>query len=96
MDNPTNATPQAADSASPTTPTPDTAQVRRTHTRLLTANDVANRLNISEARAYELARHGIIPCVRLGRQVRFDPIKLEDWIESGGQSLPGGWRITTK
>ncbi len=61
-------------------------------TSLLTAEEVAARMSITKARAYELARLGIVPCVRLGRQVRFDPLKIQALIESGGQALPGGWR----
>jgi hypothetical protein len=30
--------------------------------------------------------------VRLGRQVRFDRKKVLDFVDRGGQSLPGGWR----
>lgn len=55
----------------------------------------AKRLNITEQRAYQLAREGILPdgvIVRLGRQIRIDPDKLEEFIKSGGQALPGGWR----
>lgn len=60
--------------------------------RLLTAREVADALNVSEARVYELAREGLLPTVRLGRQVRFHPKAVAEWIENGGQALPGGWR----
>lgn len=60
--------------------------------RLLTAAEVANKLNIPESRAYAMAREGTIPSVRLGRLVRFAPAAISAWIERGGQSLPGGWR----
>jgi len=53
----------------------------------------ARRLNITEARVYQLVREGLIRgAVRLGRQVRIDPDELEEFIKSGGQALPGGWR----
>ena len=55
----------------------------------------AKRLGVDEARVYEMAREHIFPpgvVVKLGRNVRFDMEKLETWIESGGQALPGGWR----
>ena len=60
--------------------------------KLVNATDIAPLLGVSEARLYELARLGLIPCVRLGRQVRFDPAVVEAWVEGGGQALPGGWR----
>ena len=56
----------------------------------------ARRLNISEQRAYQLARQNLIPVIRLGRQLRVDPDELENFIRSGGQSLPGGWRKQVK
>lgn len=59
---------------------------------LLKAVDVAPTLNVTGARVLELARQGLLPCVRLGRQVRFDPNALADWIATGGKALPGGWR----
>ena len=53
----------------------------------------ARRLNITEARVYQLVREGLIRgAVRLGRQVRIDPDELEEFIKSGGQALAGGWR----
>ena len=62
------------------------------HKRLVKAADVAPVLDVSEARVYELARLKLIPCVRLGRQLRFDLEVLEAWVAEGGQALPGGWR----
>jgi excisionase family DNA binding protein len=41
--------------------------------RLLTANDLADILQVSKARVYELARTRAIPSITLGlRQIRFD------------------------
>jgi excisionase family DNA binding protein len=45
---------------------------------------LAERLNVTPSRAYELVRTGVVPCVRLGRQVRVDPEAVERWIEAGG------------
>jgi excisionase family DNA binding protein len=52
--------------------------------RLLTAKQVADLLQVTLARVYELSREDILPVVRIGRQVRFDEEKLRDWITSGG------------
>ncbi len=60
--------------------------------KLLRAEQVAEILDISKARVYELIRDGILPSVRLGRQVRVADSILEEWIEEGGQALSGGWR----
>lgn len=50
----------------------------------------AKLLGTSQARIWEMCRNGLIPCVRLGRRYKFDPDKLERWIESGGTGLEGG------
>ena len=62
--------------------------------KLMTMEQVATILNVKTSRAYELARTGLLPTVRLGRQVRVDENRLLAWIESGGAALPGGWRNT--
>ncbi len=52
----------------------------------------ARRLGRNRARVYELVREGLLPCVRMGRAVAFDPDALERWIADGGSALPGGWK----
>ncbi len=42
--------------------------------------------------AYEYARTGILPCIRIGRRVLFSPKQIRDFIAEGGRGLPGGWR----
>jgi excisionase family DNA binding protein len=46
---------------------------------LLTIPEVAARLSINRARAYELVRRGVLPAVHLGRQVRVDARALEEF-----------------
>ena len=58
--------------------------------KLLTIPEVAELLSVSTPRAYELARRGIIPSVRLGRQVRVHPAELDRWISEGGDSSSSG------
>jgi excisionase family DNA binding protein len=60
--------------------------------QLLTLVQTAKVLKVKYPRAAELARDGIIPVVRLGRQVRVDPDQLTQFISGGGRALPGGWR----
>lgn len=61
--------------------------------RLLKVPEVARRLGISVSAVYEAARQNRIGgLVRVGRCVRFDSERFEDWLDKGGQALPGGWR----
>ncbi len=59
---------------------------------LLRVGAVARMIGTTESRAYELVRLGVLPGVRLGRQLRFDPDQIEEFIAAGGKGLPGGWR----
>ncbi|MCM3724585.1 helix-turn-helix domain-containing protein [Neobacillus cucumis] len=59
---------------------------------LITVPEAAPILGISVERTYTLAREGILPVVRLGRQIRLDPVQLDNWIARGGKALPGGWK----
>ena len=54
--------------------------------------EVAEFCGLTRDQAYQLARNGILPVVRFGRQIRVDPEELEQWIKNGGQAYPGGWR----
>ena len=47
---------------------------------LLTIPVVAKRLAISEGRAYELARQGKLPTLKVGKYVRVEPAALDAWI----------------
>ena len=60
--------------------------------KLVGAQDVAEMLDVSVQRVYDLARQNLLPHVRLGRIVKFDLDRIEQWIADGGQALPGGWR----
>lgn len=66
-------------------------------TKLLTLQEVAEILRITYWRCADLARQGVLPgVVKLGRQYRIDPRKLEEFIQAGGRALPGGWRRQPK
>jgi excisionase family DNA binding protein len=50
----------------------------------------AQMLAIGERTLWELTRRGSIPCVRIGRAVRYSPLDLQTYIESqkcGGQAI---------
>jgi excisionase family DNA binding protein len=54
---------------------------------LITVDEAAVILRVKRARAYELARQGVIPVVRLGRQVRVDPRRLQAFSKPAGQRI---------
>lgn len=56
--------------------------------RLLRTREVAQYLAISERKLWELTNRGDIPCVRVGRAVRYDPADLQRWIEEKKRSNP--------
>lgn len=64
--------------------------------RLLPIDEAAALLSLTHGRLYDLARQGIVPCVRLGRAIRFDEEKLREFVAAGGKALPGGWRRASK
>ena len=49
---------------------------------LLTANEVAVLLNLSQTKIYELARTGELPHYRFGSSVRFNQQEVQDYIQS--------------
>jgi len=49
---------------------------------LVTALEAAKALAISPRTLWSLTRSGAIPCVRIGRCVRYDLADLKTWIES--------------
>ena len=51
---------------------------------MLTAPAVAKILSVPQHRVYELTRQGILPHVRIGRQVRYPQDRLAEWIAAGG------------
>jgi excisionase family DNA binding protein len=56
--------------------------------RLLTAKQVADVLQVTLARVYEMSRENLLPTVRLGRQVRYEEEALRNWIRAGGCARP--------
>ena len=49
--------------------------------RLLKADEVASRLNVSRSFAYSLMKSGQLPSVHLGRALRVNPRDLEKYIK---------------
>lgn len=55
---------------------------------LLKGNDVAQRLNISRSKAYQLMRRGDIPTVRIDGSVRVRESDLDEYIQRSWS----GWK----
>lgn len=56
---------------------------------LLTAREAAKSLAISTRSLWSLTQpRGPLPCVRIGRSVRYDFRDLEKWIEGQKQDTP--------
>ncbi len=47
---------------------------------LLTPADAAALLNVKTSWIYEAVRTGRLPCLRLGRHIRFTRAMLEEWL----------------
>ena len=62
---------------------------RRIVTRLWTADEVAERLQLPKTWIYRAAREGDLPCVRCGRYRRFDPADVERWVDERKGSTHG-------
>jgi len=50
--------------------------------KLLTLQQIATRLQISETTLYKLARNGKIPAIKVGNQWRFKLDDVDKWLES--------------
>lgn len=59
-------------------------QNRQEDSGLLTIKDVAQKLKVSEYRAYELARQGTLKSIRLGKSVRVKPSDLAEYLAKPG------------
>lgn len=54
-------------------------------TRLIKADKVAELLDVSKQRVYELTRERQIPFIQLGdRQYRYSEAALSEWLANGG------------
>ncbi len=49
--------------------------------RLMTPRETAKTLAISERTLWSLTQRGMVPSVRIGRSIRYDPRSLSTWIK---------------
>lgn len=50
--------------------------------KLLTVEDLANKLQVSTMWIYQKVKEGKIPCIRLDRTIRFDPEEIDKFLSS--------------
>jgi hypothetical protein len=60
--------------------------------RLLKGKQVEEIYGIKNRSLIGYAKHGVIKAVRVGRQIFYDRLSLDAFIESGGKAFPGGWK----
>lgn len=48
--------------------------------KLIGARELAEVLNIDKQTIWRMAKRGLLPSVRLGGRVRFDPRAIADWL----------------
>ena len=48
--------------------------------KLLTPQEVANYLDISKSKVYQLMRSQGFPAFRIGKHYRIDPVLLREWV----------------
>ena len=58
-----------------------------TAVRHLTAEQLAVRLSMPLYSIYQLVRAGKLPCLRIGRRVRFPVAAIEAWEAAGGSPV---------
>jgi putative molybdopterin biosynthesis protein len=68
-------------------PTRDTTRKSHMSERFLQISQVADLLEISKTTIRRLVKKGVLPAIRVGRQIRIDERRLEKWLENGGSTL---------
>lgn len=51
---------------------------------LLTAEELAALLNVSEKTVYRWSKSGSLPTVRIGTLIRFEPAAVSNWLRERG------------
>jgi excisionase family DNA binding protein len=50
----------------------------------LQISQVSALLEISDTTTRRLVKKGILPAIRVGRQIRIDPRRFQEWLDNGG------------
>jgi excisionase family DNA binding protein len=62
------------------------ANALRQRTAALTVTEVARLLQVSPETIYRQVRRGLLPALRIGDLIRFDPQQFADWLAAQQQS----------
>ena len=54
--------------------------------KFITVNKIAEQTELSTHRVYEIIRLGLLPAVRIGRQIRVEEQAFKAWVRRGGQA----------
>ena len=57
------------------------------NTSFLQISQVSALLEISDTTTRRLVKKGILPAIRVGRQIRIDRRRLQEWLDNGGGGL---------
>ncbi|MBS2037481.1 helix-turn-helix domain-containing protein [bacterium] len=55
--------------------------------KFYTVLEIAENIKLSPDRVYEAIRHGLLPSVHIGRQVRIEEQAFHEWVRQGGTRL---------
>jgi excisionase family DNA binding protein len=61
---------------------PNASETRLLDGPLLRPDQAATLLAVRTSWVYDAVRNGNLPCIRVGRHIRFTRVMLEDWLES--------------
>jgi putative molybdopterin biosynthesis protein len=50
----------------------------------LQISQVSDLLEISDTTTRRLVKKGVLPAIRVGRQIRIDQRRLQEWVDGGG------------
>ncbi|GMU58942.1 MAG: hypothetical protein AMXMBFR34_07050 [Myxococcaceae bacterium] len=53
---------------------------------LWNAADLARFLKVSKSWVYQASAAGVVPCVRIGAALRFEPEAIRRWLHGGGEA----------
>jgi excisionase family DNA binding protein len=55
--------------------------------KMLTVEEIAERLSVSKGFIYHAVTHTTIPHIRLGSSIRFDSQQIDEWIKENSVSV---------
>jgi excisionase family DNA binding protein len=57
---------------------------------LVDQREAARLLSLSTRTVYLMSKDGRLPCLRIGRSVRYSPVDLAAWIAANSSARPAG------